>query len=141
VWLNPFIHWIEAKGIFAPWLFLALFLLASLVMIWRLEALSARGFEGTVLGTLGDAVLLRVWATSFSRSIVGRTAPRRRTDVMVNSLVNNVTNMTLILGTARAHLGHERWCRKAKKPAEGGKKKAKGGVTARMRAEPAIAAD
>jgi len=29
--LNPFIHWIEAKGPYAPWLFLALFLAASLV--------------------------------------------------------------------------------------------------------------
>ena len=50
--LNPFIHWIEAKGAFAPWWFVALFVAASLLMIWRLEAMSARGFEGTVLGTL-----------------------------------------------------------------------------------------
>ena len=50
--LNPFVHWIEAKGPYAPWLFLALFLAASLLMLWRLEAMSARGFEGTVLGTL-----------------------------------------------------------------------------------------
>ncbi len=50
--LNPFIHWIEAKGPCAPWLFLALFIVASLLMIWRLEVLSANGFEGTVLGTL-----------------------------------------------------------------------------------------
>ena len=34
--LNPFIHWIEAQGIWAPWLFLALFLVASFLMIWRL---------------------------------------------------------------------------------------------------------
>ena len=50
--LNPFIHWIEARGRVAPWLFLALFLVASFLMIWRLEAMSAGGFEGTVLGTL-----------------------------------------------------------------------------------------
>ena len=50
--LNPFIHWIEAKGPYAPWLFLALFVVASFLMVWRLEVLSANGFEGTVLGTL-----------------------------------------------------------------------------------------
>jgi len=27
--LKPFIHWIEAQGVWAPWLFLALFLAAS----------------------------------------------------------------------------------------------------------------
>ena len=50
--LNPFIHWIEAKGPYAPWLFLALFIVASFLMVWRLEVFSAKGFEGTVLGTL-----------------------------------------------------------------------------------------
>ena len=50
--LNPFIHWIEAKGPCAPWLFLALFIAASFLMLWRLEVMSAKGFEGTVLGTL-----------------------------------------------------------------------------------------
>ena len=33
-------------------MFLALFLVASFLMIWRLEAMNADGFEGTVLGTL-----------------------------------------------------------------------------------------
>jgi len=28
------------------------FLAASFLMLWRLEVLSAKGFEGTVLGTL-----------------------------------------------------------------------------------------
>ncbi|MGH8025040.1 MAG: sodium:calcium symporter, partial [Limisphaerales bacterium] len=49
---NPFIHWIEAKGIWAPWLFVAFFLVASFGMLWRLEAMSAQGFENTALGTL-----------------------------------------------------------------------------------------
>ena len=31
---------------------MSMFLMASFLMIWRLEAMSARGFEGTVLGTL-----------------------------------------------------------------------------------------
>jgi cation:H+ antiporter len=96
VLLNPFIHWIEAKGVFAPWLFLALFLAASLLMIWRLEAMSARGFEGTVLGTLVMPYCSGMGNLIFA-FILGQTHGKG-SDVMVNSLVNNVTNMTLVLG-------------------------------------------
>lgn len=93
---NPFIHWIEAKGPWAPWLFLALFIAASLLMLWRLEVLSAKGFEGTVLGTLvmpyctgmGNLIL------AFIYGINGFNGA----DIATNNLVNNITNMTLVLG-------------------------------------------
>ena len=93
---NPFIHWIEAKGHWAPWLFLALFIAASLLMLWRLEVLSAKGFEGTVLGTLvmpyctgmGNLIL------AFIYGINGFNGA----DIATNNLVNNITNMTLVLG-------------------------------------------
>ncbi len=94
--LNPFIHWIEAKGVFAPWLFVALFLAASFLMIWRLEAMIARGFEGTVLGTLVMPYCSGMGNLIFA-FIVGQTGGKGA-DVMTNSLVNNVTNMTLVLG-------------------------------------------
>ncbi len=94
--LNPFIHWIEAKGPYAPWLFLALFLVASLLMIWRLEVLSVKGFEGTVLGTLVMPYCTGMGNLIFA-FILGRNGGSGA-DVMVNSLVNNVTNMTLVLG-------------------------------------------
>jgi cation:H+ antiporter len=94
--LNPFIHWIEAKGVFAPWLFVGLFLAASFLMIWRLEAMSACGFEGTVLGTLVMPYCSGLGNLIFA-FILGRHAGSGG-DVMINSLVNNVTNMTLILG-------------------------------------------
>jgi cation:H+ antiporter len=94
--LNPFIHWIEAKGPYAPWLFLALFIAASLLMIWRLEVLSANGFEGTVLGTLVMPYCTGMGNLIFT-FIIGRTGGSGA-DVMTNSLVNNVTNMTLVLG-------------------------------------------
>lgn len=94
--LNPFVQWIEAKGVFAPWLFLALFLAASFLMLWRLEAMSARGFEGTVLGTLVMPYCSGMGNLIFA-FILGQTAGSG-TDVMTNSLVNNVTNMTLVLG-------------------------------------------
>jgi cation:H+ antiporter len=35
-----------------PWQLLALFLISSMVMIWRLNAIESKGFEGTVIGTL-----------------------------------------------------------------------------------------
>jgi cation:H+ antiporter len=94
--LNPFIHWIEAKGVCTPWLFLALFLAASLLMIWRLEAMSADGFEGTVLGTLVMPYCSGMGNLIFA-FILGRNGGSGA-DVMINSLVNNVTNMTLVLG-------------------------------------------
>jgi cation:H+ antiporter len=94
--LNPFIHWIEAKGPLAPWLFLALFLVASFLMIWRLEVLSAKGFEGTVLGTLVMPYCTGLGNLIFT-FILGRHGGSGA-DVMTNSLVNNITNMTLVLG-------------------------------------------
>ena len=80
----------------SPWLFVGLFVGASLLMLWRLECLSARGFEGTVLGTLvmpycsGLGNLIFVF-------VLGR-ANGSGTEVMTNCLVNNVTNMTLLIG-------------------------------------------
>lgn len=94
--LNPFVHWIEAEGPYAPWLFLALFVFASLLMIWRLEVLSANGFEGTVLGTLVMPYCTGMGNLIFT-FILGGTGGSGA-DVMTNSLVNNVTNMTLVLG-------------------------------------------
>ncbi len=94
--LNPFIHWIEAKGPWAPWLFLALFVAASFLMIWRLEVMSGRGFEGTVLGTLVMPYCSGMGNLIFA-FILGHRGGNGG-DVMINSLVNNVTNMTLVLG-------------------------------------------
>ena len=94
--LNPFIHWIEAKGPYAPWLFVALFLAASLLMIWRLEVMSSKGFEGTVLGTLVMPYCSGMGNLIFA-FLLGQNGGSGA-DVMTNSLVNNITNMTLVLG-------------------------------------------
>jgi len=123
--LHPFIHWIEAKGIFAPWLFLALFLVASLLMIWRLEAMSARGFEGTVLGTLVMPYCSGMGNLIFA-FILGRNGGSGA-DVMTNSLVNNVTNMTLVLGLPAIFWGMNVM---PKKKPDAGKKKSKAGGSA-----------
>lgn len=77
---------------------LVVFLVASLVMIWRLHAMESKGFEGTVLGTLimpycsGFANLIFAYVMSSAASNGGL--------VIENCLVNNATNLTLILGLA-----------------------------------------
>lgn len=121
--LNPFIHWIEAKGPYAPWFFLALFLAASFLMIWRLEAMSAGGFEGTILGTLVMPYCSGMGNLIFA-FILGQTGGSGA-DVMTNSLVNNVTNMTLVLGLPALIWGMN--IIPKKKPDSGKKKSADGG--------------
>jgi cation:H+ antiporter len=86
----------ESTGATAPWLFLALFLAASVLMIWRLEAMSDSGFEGTVLGTLVMPYCSGIGNLLFAFIVARHGGPG--VDVMTNSLVNNVTNMTLVIG-------------------------------------------
>ena len=94
--LNPFLHWVAAGGVWAPWLFLALFLAASFLMLWRLEALSVAGFHGTLLGALILPYCSGLGNIIFA-VILGQTGGSG-SDVMVNSLVNNLTNFTFVLG-------------------------------------------
>ena len=81
---------------FEPWFSLVVFSAASALMIWRLGALENRGFEGTVLGTLimpycsGLSNLIFAW-------VMGRSG-QNGSLVLENCLVNNVTNMTLLIG-------------------------------------------
>jgi cation:H+ antiporter len=94
--LKAWIQQIESTGIYAPWCFLGVFIAASLLMIWRLEAMSADGFEGTVLGTL-----IMPYCSGIGNLIFAFLLARDRgpgTEVMTNALVNNVTNLTLLIG-------------------------------------------
>lgn len=86
----------ESAGPWAPWLFVALFMASSFLMIWRLEAMNAGGMEGTVLGTLIMPYCSGMGNLLFA-FIVGRNGGSG-SEVMTNALVNNVTNMTLLLG-------------------------------------------
>ncbi len=94
--MQPLQDLISTLGITHPVTFTVTFLLASWLMIWRLEAMLNHGLEGTALGTLvvpycsglGNLVFVfLLWRDS--------GAP---VEIMVNSLVNNVTNLTLLLG-------------------------------------------
>ena len=79
-----------------PWFSLILFMVASIMMIWRLEALEKKGFEGTVLGTL-----VMPYASGFSNLmfafVLGKSGGSSSL-VLENCLVNNVTNLTLLVG-------------------------------------------
>ncbi len=79
-----------------PYFSLVLFIGASLLMIWRLGAMERKGLEGTVLGTL-----VMPYASGFSNLIfayiMGKTAGSGKL-VLENCLVNNSTNLTLLIG-------------------------------------------
>jgi cation:H+ antiporter len=90
------IRWIQTFGTLAPWVCLGLFLAGSFLMIWRLESLGESGLEGTVLGTLVMPYCSGLGNLIFA-FVLGRTGGASR-EVMTNCLVNNVTNMTLLIG-------------------------------------------
>jgi cation:H+ antiporter len=94
--LKGLIQQIESTGVYAPWCFLGIFIAASLLMIWRLEAMSADGFEGTVLGTLIMPYCSGIGNLIFAFLIARDHGPGA--EVMTNALVNNVTNLTLLIG-------------------------------------------
>lgn len=75
---------------------LGVFLAASLLMMWRLEAMLDHGLEGTALGTLVMPYCSGLGNLIFVALMISRDgAPR---EVFINCLVNNVTNLTLLLG-------------------------------------------
>jgi cation:H+ antiporter len=86
----------QSQGAWSPALFVLLFLASSLLMIWALEAMNSGGLEGTVLGTL-----ITPYCTGIGNLLVAFVIGRNHgsgADVMANSLANNITNMTLLIG-------------------------------------------
>jgi cation:H+ antiporter len=79
-----------------PWFSLLIFIGGSFLMIWRLGVMERKGLAGTVLGTL-----IMPYASGFSNLafafVMGRTGGKG-TFVLENCLVNNVTNLTLLVG-------------------------------------------
>jgi len=79
-----------------PLSYLAVFLAVSLLMVWRLEAMLDHGLEGTALGTLLMPYCSGLGNLIFVGIMIARNgAPG---EVLTNCLVNNVTNLTLLLG-------------------------------------------
>lgn len=87
---------VESVGWAAPLLYTVLFLAASFLMIWRLESMSEDGMEGTVLGTLIMPYCSGLGNLIFA--ILLAAGQGSGAEVMTNCLVNNVTNLTLLIG-------------------------------------------
>ncbi len=79
-----------------PWFSLALFLVCSMLMVYRLNVLERKGLEGTVLGTL-----VMPYASGFPNLVFAFSLGRQGGSgsiIVENCIVNNVTNLTLLIG-------------------------------------------
>ena len=79
-----------------PWFSLCLFLICSILMVYRLNALERKGLEGTVLGTL-----VMPYASGFPNLMFALSLGRQGGSgaiIIENCLVNNITNLTLLIG-------------------------------------------
>jgi cation:H+ antiporter len=118
---------LESLGLADPWSCAVVFLAMSLLMIWRLEAMLDHGLEGTALGTILMPYCSGLGNLIFVAIMIRRDgAPG---EVLTNCLVNNVTNLTLLLGLPALVWGLQVMSGKAKadgkrnrpaKPARGG---------------------
>ena len=87
---------IESFGLASIWTYLAIFVAVSLLMLWRLEAMLDHGLEGTALGTIVMPYCSGLGNLLFVFIMVQRGGAAH--EVLTNCLVNNVTNLTLLLG-------------------------------------------
>lgn len=79
-----------------PWQLLGLFFISSMLMVWRLNAVEQKGFEGTVIGTM-----VMPYCSGFANlafAYVMATSGGDAAMVLENCIVNNVTNLTVLLG-------------------------------------------
>ena len=81
----------------SPAFYLGVFLASSLFMIWTLGRLEKRGLEGTAIGTL-----VMPYCSGLSNLIfafqMGHSGAYGAPMVLQNCLVNNATNLTLLIG-------------------------------------------
>ncbi len=124
--MNALAEAVEALGLANVGVYLALFLGASLLMVWRLEGLLKHGLEGTALGTLVMPYCSGLGNLMFVVVVAKSGAPGA--EVVTNCIVNNVTNLTLVLGLAAVVWGLP--LRKAERKKKGAKEKAGGGEVA-----------
>lgn len=85
----------DTLGLGHPLTYLVLFLAASLLLVWRLEAMMERGLEGTALGALVMPLCSGLGNLFFV--LVARKQGVPPEEVAVNSLANNLTNLLLIV--------------------------------------------
>lgn len=112
-------EFIESLGLASPVVYLVVFLAVSLLMMWRLEAMLDHGLEGTALGTLVMPYCSGLGNLIFVAIMISRHGSPR--EVLTNCLVNNVTNLTLLLGLPALFWGLAVIPAKSKTPAKGKK--------------------
>jgi cation:H+ antiporter len=123
----------DTLGLAHPLTYLVLFLAASLLLIWRLEAMLARGLEGTALGALVMPLCSGLGNLLFVAVARERGVPPA--EVAVNALANNLTNLLLILpgvalcATLSLRAPTAGAAKGAGAKAKGGRKKGGGGKT------------
>lgn len=92
-WVDQILDFTKTQG---PIQMVILFLLSSMLMIWRLNAVEKKGFEGTMVGTL-----VMPYCSGFANLafafVLGQTGGNGSL-VLENCIVNNVTNLTLVIG-------------------------------------------
>ena len=89
-------EFISFFGVFAPGLCVAIFLVASLLAVLRLENLSKQGIEGSVLGTIFMPFFSGVGNIAFAVVLALNLGDGN--DILTNCLFHNMTNMTLLIG-------------------------------------------
>jgi cation:H+ antiporter len=92
-WLESLWQWLSTVD---PWGPLGIFILSSMLMVYRLNAMEKKGLEGTVLGTL-----VMPYASGFPNLAFALSLGRQGGSgsiIIENCLVNNVTNLTLLIG-------------------------------------------
>jgi cation:H+ antiporter len=82
-------------GPWTPFVLVGIFLVSSLLIIWRLELMSHRGVEGTVLGTLFMPYFSGLGNLLFIAVLLKQNGPGK--EVAINSWTNNITNLCLLL--------------------------------------------
>ena len=82
-------------GAWTPLVLVGVFLASSLIILWRLELMSHRGVEGTVLGTLFMPYFSGLGNLIFVGVVLQQNGPAE--EVAINSWTNNLTNLCLLL--------------------------------------------
>ncbi len=94
---NEFIHeFISLLSTPGWWQLLLCFFACSLIMIFRLNAIEKNGFDGTLIGTLVMPYFSGFPNLCFAYLLIQKG--EKGGLVLENCLVNNITNLTIILG-------------------------------------------
>jgi cation:H+ antiporter len=93
--VNFFVELTDLIGLTNPVTYIALFIGASMLMIWRLNSILDHGLQGTALGTLVMPYCSGLGNLIFVFLLLRGHGEAK--EIMTNCLVNNVTNLTLIL--------------------------------------------